>query len=62
MMQGADYRQKYVTCKDYEETEHSNSEADLMTALKQVSGKLCHSYVRHGTESPVPDFRENQFL
>jgi hypothetical protein len=43
MMQGTDYRQKYVTCEDYKESNHSTSDADLLTALKQVSGKLCHS-------------------
>jgi hypothetical protein len=54
MMQGTDYRQKYVTCDDYKESDHSTSDADLLTALKQVSAKLSHSYVRHGTENPFP--------
>jgi hypothetical protein len=61
VQQGTDYRQKYVTCDDYKESDHSTSDADLLTYLNQVS-KLCHSYVHHGTENSVPDFRENQLL
>jgi hypothetical protein len=40
IMAGTDYRQKYVTCDDYKESDHSTSDVDLLTALTQVSAKL----------------------
>jgi hypothetical protein len=40
IMKGTDYRQKYVTCDDYKESDHSTSEVDLLTALTEVSVKL----------------------
>jgi hypothetical protein len=39
IMKGADYRQKYVTCDDYKESDHSTSEVNLLTALTEVSVK-----------------------
>jgi hypothetical protein len=36
-MKDSDYRKEYVTCADYKESDHSPSQVDLLTALKDVS-------------------------
>jgi hypothetical protein len=45
IMKGTDYRQKYITCGDYKESDHLTSEVDLLTALTQVSVKIL-TYVK----------------
>jgi hypothetical protein len=36
-MQGDDYRKKYVTCDEYEESNNVTSDVDLLTAFTEVS-------------------------